>query len=166
MRNSSGCAGWVDTTAYLHSRWVPLRMHAALRQERTSLRFVVVLRNPSERAVLHWRSLNAAMARVPAPTRKVRNGVPVLSRLTLELAAYVNGSTLARKARVEGEAMRRCLHARRELGTTETSVDDWMACTTLACSWFECVMGTGMYAPQLRNWLRYFEPKQLLLLDL
>ena len=33
-RNSTGCGSLVDTTSYLHSRWVPLRVHAALRQDR------------------------------------------------------------------------------------------------------------------------------------
>ena len=29
----------------------------------------------------------------------------------------------------------------------------------------ECVIGAGLYAPQLRGWLRYFEPRQFLLLE-
>eukprot|EP00965_Chrysotila_dentata_P029083 967156-Pleurochrysis_carterae.AAC.3 len=29
----------------------------------------------------------------------------------------------------------------------------------------ECILGAGLYAPQLRGWLRFYEPKQFLLFE-
>jgi len=50
-------------------------------------------------------------------------------------------------------------------GLGSVSVSAWRRCITLACNWYECVLGTGLYAPQLRHWLRYFPPERFLLLE-
>ena len=36
----------VDTSAYLHSRWAPLRIRQMLQDDKSNLRFIVVLRDP------------------------------------------------------------------------------------------------------------------------
>ena len=56
------CATFVATPSYLPSRWAPARLRASLWARRNELRFGVVLRNPTERAVRHWRSLTYFVA--------------------------------------------------------------------------------------------------------
>jgi hypothetical protein len=48
---------------------------------------------------------------------------------------------------------------------SEPSANDWRYCITTQCNWHDCVIGTGLYAPQLRGWLAPFPPEQLLLLE-
>jgi len=185
--NLTGCSLLVDTSPYLHARWTPLRVHTALRQTRGRLKLVVVLRDPTERAVRHWRGLNVAQAQararhVGAHSGK-RTGEGARAKLD-ELSSYINGTNLMRKVKQEANALSECLRARREAAgggagggggggrraaaaaaAGLTSAEDWEACTTVACGWTECILGAGMYAPQLRGWLRYFEPRQFLLLE-
>jgi hypothetical protein len=52
-----------------------------------------------------------------------------------------------------------------ELLPFEPSTEDWRFCTTTQCNWLDCLVGTGLYAPQLRGWLATFPPTQLLLLE-
>ena len=44
-------------------------------------------------------------------------------------------------------------------------MEAWQECTTRACNWFECIVGAGLYAPQLRHWLRHFGRESFLLLE-
>ena len=188
--NLTGCSLLVDTSPYLHARWSPLRVHTALRQTRSRLKLVVVLRDPTERAVRHWRGLNVVQAQARSRHSGAhsgkRTGEGARAKLD-ELSSYINGTNLGRKVKQEALALGECLRARREAAggggggsggggggsgrraTAEavglTSADDWEACTTVACGWTECILGAGMYAPQLRGWLRYFEPRQFLLLE-
>jgi len=101
-----------------------------------------------------------------------------------EASSYINGTNLGRKVKQEALALGECLRARRAGGGTagrgggkgggggdggaaaaDVRAEDWEACTTVACGWLECVLGAGMYAPQLRGWLRYFDRRQFLLLE-
>ena len=192
--NLTGCSLLVDTSPYLHARWTPLRVHTALRQTRSRLKLVVVLRDPTERAVRHWRGLNVVQAQARSRHSGAhsgkRTGEGARAKLD-ELSSYINGTNLGRKVKQEAFALGECLRARREAAggggggggsggggggggggrramaeaAGLTSAEDWEACTTVACGWTECILGTGMYAPQLRGWLRYFEPRQFLLLE-
>ena len=101
----------------------------------------------------------------------------------MQMAAYTNGTTLARKVRTEGGELSSCLRSRGgrrakgegggkgvdggEGGDGEGGVDVgvWQECTTRACNWVECILGAGLYGPQLRHWLTYFGPDSFLLLE-
>jgi len=164
--STAACSVFVDTTSYLHSRWAPHRIHATIPGEK-QLRFVAVLRDPIERVVLHWRSLNAALSRPQARKwqKNVAGGERGKGFALVEVGSYINGSTLARKILGESQMMQRCLNARLAPGSQLTSVRDWIHCTTVACSWFECMLGVGLYAPQLRSWLQHFDARQILLFE-
>lgn len=41
------------------------------------------------------------------------------------------------------------------------SVEAWQKCTAVACGWSGCVVGAGLYAPQLRAWRQAYGPSQL-----
>jgi hypothetical protein len=49
--------------------------------------------------------------------------------------------------------------------SSEPSAEDWRFCTTTQCNWLDCLVGTGLYAPQMRGWLAAFPPDQMLLLE-
>ena len=36
------------------------------------------------------------------------------------------------------------------------AVRTWQECTARTCNWIECILGAGLYAPQLRHWLDHF----------
>ncbi|KAL1495658.1 hypothetical protein AB1Y20_016524 [Prymnesium parvum] len=156
-RRASACATLVDTTPYLHTRWAAPRIHATLAAERASLRFLVVLRDPTERAVRHWRSLQASVLRASRHAKRDAPGAPRPS----DAGAYVNGSSLLKKAKHEAAQMAACLAA----APPPHSAAAWARCTTLACNWAECITSAGLYAPQLRGWFDYFPREQFLFLD-
>jgi hypothetical protein len=43
--------------------------------------------------------------------------------------------------------------------------ETWKECTTRSCNWFECILGAGLFAPQLRHWLSIFPRESFLLLE-
>jgi len=162
----SACSLLVDTSAYLHSRWAPLRIHSVLRGERESLRFIVVLRDPVERAVLHWRSLHASALHAPNRHSLKRSVGDFVGPKLSDLQSYLNGSSLAKKVKQEAMQFEECFSSQRlKKGYSALTHAQWHACTTLACNWLECVVGTGLYAPQLLGWLHYFHKHQFLVLD-
>ena len=168
------CATFVDTTSYLPSRWAPARLRASLWARRNELRFVVVLRNPTERAVRHWRSLTYFVAHGlgvhggrqagKAAGKAVGKGRGLGDSRLGEYVGYTNGTTLGRKVKVEAAALGACLAARGQAGA-EVSVEAWLECTAVACGWSDCVLAGGLYAPQLRHWLRHFGARQFHLLE-
>ena len=209
---AAACQILVDTTAYLHSRWAAARIHATLERSSHAAaaathappKFVIVLSDPVDRAVRHWRSITAALARGgggvgggsgaggasggggggggtgpgggASGARAMR---PLGARGEVShLASYTNGSTLVRKLRSEASHIQQCLTARGAKNGgraasggggggegSSVSVRAWQTCTTLACNWVECVLGVGLYAPQLRHWLSYFPSERFLLLE-
>ena len=169
---------------------------------------MVVLSDPTERAVRHWRALSAAIARDGGRRAEIgagggsgsgsggsgggrapltgAGGVGGVARLHVRgdashLLSYTNGSTLLQKLRAEATQLTQCVDAAAAGsdpssgsgsvgnagggGLGSISVSAWHRCITLACNWYECVLGTGLYAPQLRHWLRYFGPERFLLLE-
>ena len=163
------CSSYLDSSPYLHSRWAPLRIYSALRHEYKGLRFIVVLRDPIERAMRHWKSLQATSSRLSVRQSIKRAGGGDTARLH-ELHGYLNGSSFLKKVRQEASQLQECFEAHRRSASHRTQAPDvsreeWEQCTTVACNWYECVVGLGMYAPQLRGWLRYFDPHQFLLLE-
>jgi hypothetical protein len=56
---ASPCARVVDTSPYLHTRWAPFRVSAALAPA-VGVRLVVVLHEPAERAMRHWQRMRPA----------------------------------------------------------------------------------------------------------
>jgi len=161
---ASACSLLVDTTSYLHSRWAPLRIHSVLQEERSSLRFLVVLRDPVERAFRHWRLLLANAAR-PLPRHAVKRGAG--DSKPSDLHRYINGSSFTKKMKQEALQLRECFDAHQGgAGVRDViTYPNWEVCMTLACNWLECVMGTGLYAPQLLGWLQYFNRDQFLVLQ-
>jgi len=114
-----------------------------------------VLGDPVDRAVRHWRAMNAALSRSTVGPRGVDRAA--------HMAAYTNGTTLSRKVRTEATQLGECLHTRSARG--EQLVSAWQECTSRACNWAECIIGTGLYAPQLRHFLNYFPRERFLLLE-
>ena len=167
--SSFSCSLFVDTSNYLHSRWAPLRVHSILRVDRARFRFIVVLRDPTERAVRHWRSLQASAVRAPV-RYVVQRGVAESAALKLnDLNIYLNGSSFLKKVKQEVAKLHKCFEDQRVAHKSESAIGitpaQWVVCTTLACNWFECIVGTGLYAPQLRGWLQYFGHEQFLIFE-
>lgn len=194
------CSRMIDSTAYLHTRWAPVRMHAAL-SPLESLRFVIVLRDPADRVTRHWRSIRMTTNRrslaeamskpAAAPGWPGRAAEPLLRHERTSLLRAGGNVTMYRKVHTEVKAMGDCLSARLAMrastvrakiahtgGSTgmsstivpplegsEPSHDEWRHCMTTQCNWLECLVGTGLYAPQLRGWLAHFSPEQMLLLE-
>ena len=158
----AGCSTLVDTTPYLHTRWAAERIAATLGSRMESLRFIVVLSDPVDRAVRHWRSITSALARAPAPARGGGG-----ERGYSALVGYTNGSTLSRKVRTEALDIARCISQNRADNSKhkELAVGTWQQCTTRACNWYECVVGGGLYYPQLRHWFSLFPRENFLLLE-
>ena len=165
-----GCATLVDTSTYLHARWAPERIASSLASRKDALRFVVVLSDPVDRAVRHWRTIVAALARAPGgPRSGGERGAPTAR-------AYTNGTTLAKKVRAEASQMEACIAGGQgsagggngggaATGGGALAVRKWQECTTRACNWFECIVGAGLYAPQLRHWLQHFPRERFFLLE-
>ena len=71
------------------------------------------------------------------------------------VVSYINGTTLLKKLRTEGAQLSKCIAAR--AGSSSSSGEGggdasaatsrplspglWQDCTTLACTWYECVLG-------------------------
>ena len=88
------------------------------------------------------------------------------------MTAYTNGTTLARKVRVEATGLGQCLREMYVLSSRSTTGSDsanevraWQECVTRACNWIECILGAGLYAPQVLHWLQHFPPERFLLLE-
>jgi hypothetical protein len=62
------CKVLVDSTSYLHTRWAADRILATVekRPHTAPPKFIVVLSDPAERAVRHWRSITGVAMRRPA----------------------------------------------------------------------------------------------------
>ena len=161
------CSTLLDSSMYLHSRWAPLRIYDTLQQSREQLRFIIVLRNPAERAMRHWRALQAVATRTLTRHLTKRGVAEVAASKANELNGYLNGTSFLKKIKYETAQLQGCLDAQRINGghTLGVTNDDWERCVTTACNWHECIVGTGLYAPQLRAWLKYFSPHQFLLLE-
>jgi len=168
---ASACSLLVDTSTYLHSRWAPLRIHSVLQaDDNARLRFIVVLRDPVERAVRHWRSLQANAARPPNRHLLKRSTGDVVTPRISDLHGYLNGTSFVKKVRQEVTQIQECLNSLQPnsvkvRGITDISHAHWEMCMTLACNWLECVVGTGLYAPQLLRWWEYFRRDQFLVLN-
>ena len=169
---SGGCTTLVDTSAYLHTRWAAPRIAAALKTRNPPPKFVVVLGDPVDRAVRHWRSINAALTR-PAGLPLRGSAAKGTGGERAQMTAYTNGTTLAKKVRNEATELSQCFkktpgHASNGRSSSIPAtqlVSAWQECTTRACNWVECILGGGLYGPQLRHWLKHFGSDRFLLLE-
>ena len=145
------------------------RMRAVL--ARPSMhRIIIVLRDPAQLAWVLWRELNAL------PTRDESSSLGSL------LAPYLYPRNFSAKAELEATALARCLRrAKREGGrsgdergvdrggtsgtgresTSSITSETWQRCIAVGCGWSSCVVGAGLYAPQLRTWRVAYQPNQI-----
>ena len=110
MGSPGPCSMLVDTSAYLHTRWAASRIASALWHRTPPARFIVVLGDPVDRAVRHWRSINAALAR-PTISSGLRGG-----NERAQMIAYTNATSLSRKVRAEATQIGECLRSRKAAG--------------------------------------------------
>ena len=149
----------MDATPMLHRLAAAWRM-AALLPQPAALRFIVILREPAERAASHLGMLRKLAARGEE-----------WARLYTERGA---GNTTADAHLLgEAEAFARCvrsrapLHAPADAGAFERLPPKaWHECVAVACGFHACVVGQSIYEPQLRLWLNTFSAPQVLVLTL
>ena len=155
------------------------RVHASLARP-SSHRIIVVLRDPTELAWVLWRELSA----LPYSGS---------SSLGLLLRPYLHPRNFTAKVAGEISSLSRCLADTRPSGrkgsgggggegggaqsvagraeaevlfSPAVSVEVWQRCMLVGCGWPSCVVGAGLYAPQLRAWRQMYSPSQLSVLML
>ena len=132
--------------------------------------------NHSEGTVTPPRGNHGAVIPEPRPTIDTSLG-PLLR-------PYTHARNFSAKAIAEVEAFSRCLAEGRAgrrahmvaslvspipvsgsstgaSASNALTADSWYRCVAVVCGWPGCVVGAGLYAPQLRGWRQAFSPHQL-----
>ncbi|KAL3924530.1 MAG: hypothetical protein SGPRY_003890, partial [Prymnesium sp.] len=129
----------------LASYYAAARLRHSLAESAHRHRIVIVLRDPSELALALWRALEA-----------VEGGMREL------ISGYLVGHNFTHKVLEETSSLSSCLSnlawsssrkgaAKRAVNTT-ISLQAWQQCIATECGWGGCVVGAGLFAPQLRSW--------------
>ena len=169
-----GCRGGVgahatlpssmDATPMLHRLAAAWRMAASLKSSKRDLRFIVILREPAERAASHLGMLKKLAARGEAWAK-------------LYVERHGDNSTSDGRLIEEADAFARCAKSRTlasggsggkvaaSMGS-RLSPKGWHECVAVACGFHACVVGQSIYEPQLRVWLNTFSAPQVLVLTL
>ena len=144
------------------SPFAAARMRAILARP-SHHRIVIVLRDPAHLAWALWGELHA----LPASEDS--------SSLGALLSPYLHPRNFTLKAELEVKALSRCLGRGGSGGKGGESSKDgnngapfaaitsesWQRCMAVSCGWSGCIVGAGLYAPQLRTWRVAYQPHQL-----
>ena len=138
----------MDATPMMHR--LPAAAHGGGHPLPARLRFMMILREPAERAASHFGMLRKLALRGEAwAMLYVRN-------VTTPPDAHLLAEARARALR-RGEAHR---HHRRPPPKA------WHECVAVACGFHACVVGQSIYEPQPRAWLNTFSAPQFFVLTL
>lgn len=155
---------WVDaSTSYLSSPFAAARLGARLGAHAPHHRLLIVLREPAELAWVLWRRRQAT------PRREAAHGT-----LGSMLHGYFEGHNFSSRTAYEAGGLSRCLasmqaprHEPRGArwqapgGGLSPTVEAWQQCVAVACGWEGCVVGAGMFAPQIRTWRTAYPARQM-----
>lgn len=140
----NGSIAWVDASEYLAAPFAAARIRTQLATHASRQRFLVVLRDPTEAAWVLWQRL------VTEPRQHSAYGTSASV-----LHAYAEGFNFSTRAAAEAAALERCLVAGQHSAagmSLSTSPDLWRRCVSVGCGWDGCVVGAGLFAPQLHAW--------------
>ena len=153
-------AAWMDASAYLASPFAPARIRAQLAAHAPRHRFLIVLRDPAELAWVLWQR------RAATPRAEGAHGT-----ISSVLHGYFEGHNFSSRTSLEATALFRCLASTasrrhrpgvgRPTAALAPTAEAWQHCVTTGCGWNGCVVGAGIYAPQLRAWREAYPPEQL-----
>lgn len=133
----------------LHRLAAAWRMAASMPKP-GALHFIVILREPAERAASHFGMLRKLALRGEAWAQ-----------------LYVRGANTSADERLleEAQAFARCA-SKRAATSGRLPPRVWHECVAVACGFHACVVGQSIYEPQLRMWLNTFSARQFVALTL
>ena len=149
--------------SYLAAPYAAMRARASLDRP-AAHRIIIVLRDPVELAWASWRKLTSLpasdeYAQLARPYLQPRN---FTAKVTREAAALHQCLDEQRRERDGGRTGERAGRS----ASTYVTRDAWHRCIAIGCGWPNCVVGSGLYAPQLRAWRQAFGGRQLRVLTL
>ncbi|KAL1503035.1 hypothetical protein AB1Y20_011104 [Prymnesium parvum] len=134
------------------------RLRYSLSESAHRHRIIIVLRNPVDLAVALWRSIRR---------------LPLEQGLGSLLGGYIGHRDFERKVLEETAGLVSCL----DVGSWSTaprqpskqtyaknssiSLHVWQQCIATECGWPGCIVGTGLFAPQIRAWRMVYPPEQV-----
>jgi len=143
---------WIDASSYLSSPFAAARIKARLAAHALHHRFLLVLRDPAELAWVLWQR------RSVVPRRESAYGT-----IDSVLHGYFEGHNFTSKVAREVSALTQCFRANQKQVSFNlvVSIDAWTKCVATACGWDGCVVGAGLFSPQIRTWRLVYPSAQI-----
>jgi hypothetical protein len=143
-RPANGSHVLIDgSKSMLAAPYAAARLRATLAASAPRHRIVLVLHDPVQHAYSLWRGIEEL------PRNEGLGGL---------LAAYLGGRNFTHKTLAEAAALERCLGA----SNRSIATNDWHRCIATQCGWGGCVVGAGLFEPQLHAWRAHYPGSQVL----